>query len=86
MAERFVNDRSMAATEKFIALAEEVGMNIVTMATAWSKQHDYVASTIVGVSHEDHLEPIIAAANMTLDTATLKKIDQVSQDIPYPMV
>lgn len=85
MAERFVNDRSMAATEKFIALAEEVGMNIVTMATAWSKQHDFVASTIVGVSHEDHLEPIIAAANMTLDTATLKKIDQVSQDIPYPM-
>ena len=85
MAERFVNDRSVAATENFIAIAEEVGIDIVTLATAWSKQHDFVASTIVGVSHEDHLSPIIAAIDVVLDDETLKKIDQVSADIPYPM-
>ena len=85
MAERFVNDRSVAATENFIAIAEEVGIDIVTLATAWSKQHDFVASTIVGVSHEDHLDPIIAAIDVVLDDETLKKIDQVSADIPYPM-
>lgn len=85
MAERFVNDRSVATTEKFITIAEEADMDIVTLATAWSKLHDFVASTIVGVSHEDHLNPIIAAADVILDAATLKKIDQVSQDIPYPM-
>lgn len=85
MAERFVNDRSVAATENFIAIAEEVGIDIVTLATAWSKQHDFVASTIVGVSHEDQLDPIIAAIDVVLDDETLKKIDQVSADIPYPM-
>lgn len=85
MAERFVNDRSVAATENFIAIAEEVGIDIVTLATAWSKQHDFVASTIVGVSHEDHLDSIIAAIDVVLDDETLKKIDQVSADIPYPM-
>jgi len=85
MAERFVNDRSVAATENFIAIAEKVGIDIVTLATAWSKQHDFVASTIVGVSHEDHLSPIIAAIDVVLDDETLKKIDQVSADIPYPM-
>lgn len=85
MAERFVNDRSVAATENFIAIAEKVGIDIVTLATAWSKQHDFVASTIVGVSHEDQLDPIIAAIDVVLDDETLKKIDQVSADIPYPM-
>ena len=85
MAERFVNDRSLAATEKFIAIANEAGMDVVTLATAWSKQHDFVASTIVGVSHEDHLDPILAAAGVSLDDELLAKIDAVSREIPYPM-
>ena len=85
MAERFVNDRSVAATEKFIAIAGETGMDVVTLATAWSKQHDFVASTIVGASHEDHLDPILAAAGVILDDEILAKIDAVSREIPYPM-
>jgi aryl-alcohol dehydrogenase-like predicted oxidoreductase len=85
MAERFVNDRSVAATEKFIAIAGEAGMDVVTLATAWSKQHDFVASTIVGASHEDHLDPILAAAGVILDDEILAKIDKVSGEIPYPM-
>jgi aryl-alcohol dehydrogenase-like predicted oxidoreductase len=85
MAERFVNERSLAATEKFIAIAQEAGMDVETLAVAWSKQHDFVASTIVGASHEDHLDAIIAAAEVILDDEILKKIDQVSKGIPYPM-
>ena len=85
MAERFVNARSLAATEKFIAIAGEAGMDVVTLATAWSKQHDFVASTIVGASHEDHLDPILAAADVTLGADVLRKIDQVSREILYPM-
>ena len=85
MAERFVNDRSVAATEKFITIAGETGMDVVTLATAWSKQHDFVASTIVGASHEDHLDPILAAAGVILDDEILAKIDKVSREIPYPM-
>jgi aryl-alcohol dehydrogenase-like predicted oxidoreductase len=57
----------------------------VTLATAWSKQHDFVASTIVGASHEDQLEPIFAAAELVLSDEVLAKIDQVSSEILYPM-
>ena len=58
---------------------------MVTMATAWSKQHDFVASTIVGVTHEDQLPDIFAAAEVTLNADVLKEIDAVSKDIRYPM-
>ncbi|MBT8044176.1 MAG: aldo/keto reductase [Verrucomicrobiae bacterium] len=85
MAERFVNDKSLATTAKMIEIAKEADMDVVTLATAWSKQHDFVASTIVGASHEGHLDPIIAAADVTLSDEILKKIDEVSQDILYPM-
>ena len=85
MATRFVNDKSMASTERFAAIAAEAGMSLVTLATAWSKQHDFVASTIVGVSKEDQLDEIFAAADLTLEPDTMKKIDAVSKEILYPM-
>lgn len=85
MARRYVNEKSLAATERFGAIAAEAGLSLVTLATAWSKQHDFVASTIVGATHEDQLADIFAAAEVTLDTDVLAKIDAVSKEILYPM-
>jgi len=85
MAKRFVNDKSLAATERFGTIAQEAGMSLVTLATAWSKQHDFVASTIVGVTHEDQLPDILAAADLDLSPEVMAKIDAVSKDIMYPM-
>jgi aryl-alcohol dehydrogenase-like predicted oxidoreductase len=85
MAKRFVNDRSLAATERFMAIAKEAGMSPVTLATAWSKQHDFVASTIVGVTHTDQLPDIFAAADLKLSPDVMKQIDAVSREIRYPM-
>ena len=85
MARRFVNERSLASTERFMAIAAEAGMSPVTMAVAWSKQHDFVASTIVGVSRDDQLDEILAAADLVLPDAVMKAIDKVSREIRYPM-
>ena len=85
MAKRYVNDRSLAATMRFGAIAAEAGLSLVTLATAWSKQHDFVASTIVGATHEDQLAEIFAAIDVTLDKDVLAKINAVSKDILYPM-
>ena len=85
MARRFVNEKSLASTERFAAIAAEAGMSLVTLATAWSKQHDFVASTIVGATHPDQLDDILAAADLTLDAEILRKIDFVSKEILYPM-
>ena len=85
MAKRFVNDRSIETTKRIIEIAKQADIDVVTLATAWSKQHDYVASTIIGVSHIDQLPPILAAADLTLSDDILKAIDQISAEILYPM-
>ncbi len=85
MVKRFVNERTLAATERFMAIAADADMSPVTMATAWSKQHDFVASTLVGVSHQDQLPEIFAAADLKLDQDLLEAIDGVSKEIMYPM-
>ena len=85
MAKRYVNDKSLASTERFGVIAQDAGMSLVTLATAWSKQHDFVASTIVGATHEDQLPDIFAATDVTLGKDVLDAIDKVSKEILYPM-
>ena len=85
MRRRFVNEKSLAATERYLTIAADAGLHPVTMATAWSKQHDFVASTIVGVTAFDQLDPILDAAELALSDEVMEALHTVSKDILYPM-
>ena len=85
MANRFVNEKSLATTVKLMELAADAGIAPVTLATAWSKQHAFVASTIVGASHVDQVDEILAAADLTLDDEILKAINKITKEIMYPL-
>jgi aryl-alcohol dehydrogenase-like predicted oxidoreductase len=85
MVQRFVNPKTIASTERFQAIAAELGISSVTLAVAWNKQQDFVASTIVGATHEDQMDEILMASDLVLSEETLAAIDQVSQEIMYPM-
>jgi aryl-alcohol dehydrogenase-like predicted oxidoreductase len=85
MVKRFASEKALASTDAYMKLAADAGLDIVTLATAWSKQHDFVASTIVGVTHEDQLPQILAAADVELPADLMKAIYKVSRDIMYPM-
>jgi aryl-alcohol dehydrogenase-like predicted oxidoreductase len=85
MLRRFVNEQSIESTKRFQAIAADIGMSVVTMAIAWSKQHDFVASTIVGATAAEQVPDILAAADVVLDEQTLKRINAVTREIRYPM-
>lgn len=85
MLRRFVNERSIESTQRFQAIAADLGISVVTLAVAWSKQHDFVASTIVGATTAEQVPELMAAAEVTLDAETLKRINAISREILYPM-
>jgi aryl-alcohol dehydrogenase-like predicted oxidoreductase len=85
MAERFVNAKSLATTAALIEVAREAGIDVVTLAVAWSKQHAFVASTIIGANSIEQLTPSLAAADLRLSDEVLKRIDAISAQYPYPM-
>ena len=85
MAERYVNDRTIETVRLLQKVADEAGLDLTTLATAWSKQHDFVASTIIGASKVEQLDPILKAADVTLSDEVLAAIDSISTDVPYPM-
>jgi aryl-alcohol dehydrogenase-like predicted oxidoreductase len=85
MAARFMNDKTLASTQKYLKIAFEAGLHPVTMATAWSKQFDFVASTIIGATHPDQLDATLAAMQLNLSKEILKACDEVHESILYPM-
>jgi len=85
MATRFLNEKTLASTAKYIQIAKEAGMHPVTLATAWSKQFSFVASTIIGATSAEQLDPIFKAMDMTLNADILKACDKVHEEILYPM-
>ena len=85
MAQRFAGDRALESTARILEIAKEAGMSPVTLATAWSKQHDFVASTIVGVSKEDQLDEIFAAIDLTLPKDVMTAVHKLTKEILYPM-
>ncbi|MDD2828212.1 MAG: aldo/keto reductase [Sulfuricurvum sp.] len=85
MAARFLNDKTLASTQEYLKIAHEAGFHPVTMAIAWSKQFDFVASTIIGATSVEQLEPSLAAMEVSLSQEVLQKLDEVHAKILYPM-
>jgi len=55
------------------------------MATAWSKQFDFVASTIIGATTPQQLDATLAAMDLELSQEVLDACDRVHEEILYPM-
>jgi len=85
MAARFMNDKTLASTQQYLKIAADAGLHPVTMATAWSKQFDFVASTIIGATSPDQLDATLAAMDLELSPEVLAACDRVHEAILYPM-
>ena len=85
MADRFMNDKTLASTQKYLRIAQEYDLHPVTMAIAWSKQFDFVASTIIGATSAEQLDASLGAMDLELSSEILEACDRVHDEILYPM-
>ncbi|QOP43352.1 aldo/keto reductase [Sulfurimonas sediminis] len=85
MAQRFLNDKTLVSTQKYLKIAHDAGLDPVTMAIAWSKQFSFVASTIIGATQSAQLDASLAAMDLELSQEVLDACDKVHQEILYPM-
>lgn len=86
ICERFLNDRSRAAVDELQQIADEAGVTLTSMSVAWSRQHDFVASTIVGATSVEQLAETLEAKDLILEHETLRRIDAVDRTIPTPLM
>lgn len=82
---KFVNDKTLKATKEYLKIAKAHDINPVTLATAWSMKHDFVASTIIGATSVNQLDDTLRAFETNLNDEILQKIQKVQKEILYPM-
>ena len=84
-ATRFVNEKTLKSTARYVEIAKKLEISPVTLAVAYTKQFDFVASTIIGARNAEQLDESLAALDMTLSEETMNEIKAVQQEIMYPM-
>jgi len=84
-ASKYLNEKTLKATERYMKIAKIAGMSVTTLAAAWSMHHDFVASSIIGATSVEQLDDTLSALDVTLSSEVLKACDEVHEEILYPM-
>ncbi|MEJ1230952.1 MAG: aldo/keto reductase [Galbitalea sp.] len=73
----FSDERRLDAVERYIALAEEVGMPLTHLAMAFTIAHPAVTSALIGARTEAYLDDVLAGIDVALSDEVLDRIDAI---------
>jgi aryl-alcohol dehydrogenase-like predicted oxidoreductase len=73
-------DRTLEAVERLRPVAEEAGIDLPTLALAWTLRRPEVASTVVGVSRPAQVHANAAASGIELSADLLAAVDDAIGD------
>lgn len=71
------NQRKLEAVDRLAEVAEQANLTLVELALAFVLAHPAVTAPIIGPRTMEHLESQLTAAEITLDAATLDRIDEI---------
>lgn len=71
------NAAKLDVVEKLVELATDIGCSLPELAVAFAAAHPGVTSVITGPRTMDQLEGLLKGASLTLDDATLDRIDEI---------
>ena len=71
------DERRLDAVERLIPLAQDAGMSLTHLSMAFAIAHPGVTSAIIGPRTMDHLDDLLAGAEITLTDEILDQIDAI---------
>ena len=71
------DDRRLDVVEQLIPLAQEAGLPLTHLAMAFAIAHPGVTSALVGPRTMEHLDDLLAGAEVALDDELLDRIDKI---------
>jgi aryl-alcohol dehydrogenase-like predicted oxidoreductase len=72
--QRLVNDSVFDGLESLAAEAEARGITMATLAFAWVLGQPHITGAVCGPSRPEHLQPVLAALDLSLSTDELERI------------
>ena len=77
MISRYLNDDVLGRVQALRPIAEEAGLSLAQLATAWVLQNSNVSAAIIGASRPEQVTENVKAAGVKLDGDALKMVDEV---------
>jgi aryl-alcohol dehydrogenase-like predicted oxidoreductase len=71
------NQRKLEAVEQLAQVADDAGVPLIELAIAFVVHHPAVTSAIIGPRTSEHLDDLLAGADVRLDADTLDAIDRI---------
>jgi len=81
---RYSSPQAELATERYVALARQHGLDPAQMALAFVTGRPFTTSNIIGASNLQQLETNIASTELTLSDEILQQIEQIHTEQPNP--
>lgn len=81
---RYDGAETLEATEQYLQLADEHGLNPTHMALAFVNTRPFLLSNIIGATSMEQLKMNIDSLDVTLTKEVLKGIEAIQQRIPNP--
>ncbi|MEZ5670423.1 MAG: NADP(H)-dependent aldo-keto reductase [Alphaproteobacteria bacterium] len=81
---RYAHPTGVKATERYVALAREHGLDPAIMALAYVNSRPFVTANIPGATRPAHIETMVASVGVTLPQAVLDGIDAIHREISNP--
>lgn len=81
---RYTNPQATAATQAYVELAQQLGLDPVQMSLAYVNSRDFLTSTIIGATNMDQLRSNIASAELVLSAEVLQAIEEIHTQYPNP--
>ncbi|MEJ2870319.1 aldo/keto reductase [Actinomycetospora sp. OC33-EN08] len=76
-AGRLTHERKLDVVEQLVPLAEKAGLSMTHLAMAFAVAHPGVTSAIIGPRTMEHLDDLLAGAEVVLDDEVLDRIDEI---------
>ncbi len=81
---RYSNPESIRATEQYVQLAQQHGLDAAQMALAYVNTRPFLTANIIGATNMQQLKNNIASADLCLSDEVLKGIEAIHQSQPNP--
>jgi aryl-alcohol dehydrogenase-like predicted oxidoreductase len=81
---RYFNPQSEGACARYVALAQQHGLDPAQMALAFVTSRGFVTSNIIGATTLEQLESNLASAELVLSEEVLAGIEAIHKDQPNP--
>lgn len=81
MVKKYLNDRGFAVVDALASVAERHQATPSQVALAWLLAQPGITAPIASATSDRHLDDLIAAANLKLDQASIRELDEVSAPI-----